>query len=358
MFNLDDVSLISTQDPHGIIEATKLLYKQCQQAWDDIQSLSLPQEFQNPSVAVIAGMGGSHLGAQIINSVYHHSLTVPLIIQNDYHLPGYIGKNSLVIATSYSGNTEETISFVHQARKVGARIVCISTGGELEAIALEANLPHFIINSQHNPSKIPRYGAGYLFIAQMAILAKTGVINFTSEELNQIITTLQSQNNRFSPQVPTVKNLAKQFALNTSKECIILAASEHLVGSAYILKNQINETAKHFAALFPIPELNHHLLEALENPPSNIKNLHFVFINSGLYHPRIQARYDITREVVQKIGHPITDFQPQSNTILEQAFETIAFGSYAAIYLSLINHKLSGEPNPWVDYLKTELEKR
>lgn len=353
---LDNVEKITKADKKDVLKATEMLWQQCRQAWDDTKDIALAPNYQDVNKAIVVGMGASHLGAQVINAVYQPSLKIPLIIQNEYNAPGYIDDKSLVIATSYSGNTEETLSFASQAIIRKAKMICISSGGKLAEFSKENNLPSYIFESKFNPSKIPRYGSGYLFIAQMAFLAKVGAISLKQSDVDTIIDTLKSQNEKYTLSMDTTNNPAKQLAKSCLGKVVILVASEHLAGSAYILKNQINESAKNFSALFKIPELNHHLLEGLAHPRQNKRILQFVFFESNLYHERNQKRYTITKQVVTKQGIGITSFKPQSPTKISQAFETIAFGSFTSLYLSILNQVDPG-PNPWVDFLKEKLGK-
>lgn len=353
---LDNPKAILEQDKLGVIQATRLLPKQCQQVWDETRDLEIPAEYSDINRVVVAGMGGSHLGAQLIQAVYASELKQPIIIQNEYTPPAYVDANTLVLATSFSGNTEEILEFTNKSLKVGAKVIVISAGGKLEQLATDNQLPHYVFESTHNPSRIPRYGSGYLFTAQLAILSKVGVINFDDNHLAAIVEVLEQSAKRFDIEIDSSDNLAKKLAEQIQDRTVLLVASEHLYGSAYIFKNQINESAKQLAALFAIPELNHHLLEGLAHPKSNPDNLSFVFFDSNLYHPRNQARYGITQEVIDKQDIDTHVFKPLAETRLLQAFEVLSFTSFTALYISILNQVDPG-PNPWVDYLKAELAK-
>lgn len=353
---LDEIEKITKADKRGVLKATEMLWQQCRQAWNETRAIKIPKDYREADKAIVAGMGGSHLGAQVIRAVYQPSLKIPLIIQNEYDAPGYVNARSLVIATSYSGNTEETLSFAQQAKERKAKLICISSGGKLADFAKQNRLPSYVFISKHNPSKIPRYGSGYLFISQMAFLAEVGAISLTDADVKAVISTLKNQNQKYTLDIQTSENFAKQLAQKLHRKIAILVASEHLTGSAYIFKNQINESAKNFSALFSIPELNHHLMEGLAHPKNNRNLLQFVFFESDRYHPRNQKRYPITEDVVKKQGMGVSSFKPKSETRITQAFETIAFTSFAALYLSILNRVDPG-PNPWVDYLKRNLGK-
>lgn len=351
---LDNVDKIKQEDKKGVLKATEMLADQCQQAWDETSAINIPDDYKDVDNIVVGAMGGSHLGAQLINSVYRTSLKQPLIVQNQYGPPGYVDENSLVLATSFSGNTEEVLSFAKAAQAKKAKIICITSNGKLAEFAKANNLPVYIFESKYNPSKIPRYGSGYLFISQMVFLSKIGTIELGENDIKEIISTLRAQKDKYTLTVPEDENPAKQLATKLQNKVPILVASEHLTGSAYIFKNQINESAKNFAALFEIPELNHHLLEGLAHPESNKQTLNFLFFESNLYHERNQKRHAITQDVIRQQKITTTSFKPTSESQLTQAFETLAFTSYTALYLSILNSVDPG-PNPWVDYLKNKL---
>lgn len=300
-------------------------------------------------------MGGSHLGTQLINSVYRDKIKIPVEVHSRYKNPGYLSKNTLVICTSFSGNTEEVISFTKDALDKKAKVICISSNGEVEKIAKKHDLPRYIFKSTHNQSEIPRYGSGYLFISQLVFLTKIGAISFTKKDFNSVIEILKQQQNKYGLSIKSNANPAKIAAFSLQNTIPVLVASEHLMGSAHIFKNQINESAKNFAVMHEIPELNHHLLEGLKYPESNQTYLNFFFLESNLYFDRNQKRHAITKDIIKNQGISTHSFKPKSQSKLTQAFETLSFTSYVTLYLSILN-KVDPGPNPWVDHLKNQLK--
>lgn len=352
---LDDVKKMKKLDTRHVISATELLYKQCIDTYKNISSYDVRVDKKIQNVLAL-GMGGSHLGADLIMSVFERDIKVPMAIVSDYNVPGHVDEHTLVLATSYSGNTEEVLECVELCRQRGANILVLTTGGNLEQYAKQHNLALYTFTSDHNPSGIPRYGSGYLFISQLMMLVKAGVIDVSEQDIMSAINAIKKASKQYGIDVPEKSNKAKQMARMLEKSIVILVASEHLNGSAYIFKNQINESAKQLSTLFHIPELNHHMLEGLEHPEENKDILQFVFIESHLYHARNQYRYNITRDIIAKQGIQETSFSPVSNTKITQAYETVAFTSYVGLYLSML-HQIDPGPNPWVDYLKNELKK-
>jgi glucose/mannose-6-phosphate isomerase len=159
----------------------------------------------------------------------------------------------------------------------------------------------------------------------------------------------------FDVDVLEPNNLAKLTAIKLKGRIPVLVASEHLVGSAHAMKNQINEGAKTFSVLFDLPELNHHLLEGLRNPAQAKEYFYFLLFESELYTPRVSKRYPLTKEVIEKNEVEATIIKLTGKNKLNQAFELLAFGEYVALYLAIL-YGLDPSPIPWVDYFKEKLK--
>lgn len=351
---LDDVSAILAQDELRVLEATSNLGKQCAYTWDDVKGFDLPDSYRDVDHIIVSAMGGSHLGAQIIRTALADRMKVPLLVRSTYTPDYFVGPRSLVLATSFSGNTEEPLAFAKSAIERGAKVACICSGGDMETLARTHNLPCYSFTTELNPSRVPRYGSGYLFMAQVAVLANLGLIEVDEEEVAAIVSRLEATAKQYSVEMPEGENAAKQLARAFDGKGVVLVPAEHLVGSTHVFKNQLNESAKQFSAMFVIPELNHHLLEGLAHPEANTSYLHFCFVESALYHPRIQHRYSITRAIVSEQGIATSAYAPVSDTKIVQAFEAVSFMSHVALYLGILTQENPGT-NPWVDELKRQL---
>lgn len=332
-------------DTLHILESVQAFPLQCQQViWELAQENIPPQCFLAENI-VISGMGGSALGGRIIASLERQILKVPITVSTEYHLPNFVGPKTLVILSSYSGNTEETLHTVSEARARNAQLFIITSGGKLAEIAENHNIPHYIFEPRHNPSAQPRMGLGYNVLSIICLLARCQLIHPLAE-LNKIKDYLQ---NRQSDLV-----LYQNFAQTLQGKIPVLISSEHLKGSAHAFKNLLNETAKTFACTFDIPELNHHLMEGLMFPRSNPQNLHFVFIESDLYHPEVKKRYSITAEVLRKNQISSSTITLKSPSRLIDNLDLIQSGAFISFYLSQIN-QIDPGPVPWVDYFKVAL---
>jgi len=356
MINLDSLDEIKKLDEGDVLASVQKLGDQFWQAWNEMKQVDIPEDYSKAKNVVVAGMGGSALGGSIVDSFAHGRIRVPVEIFNEYHLPNYVNKNTLVIASSYSGNTEEAVANIHEAHSLGAKVFAICAGGKLASFAKEKNIPMYLIDPVQNPSGQPRLALGYSLGSILSVLAGKEYIHLSDTEAVEIVETIKAQTVEYDVYNEEKQNPAKTFARKLVNTLPVLVASEHLVGAAHAFKNQLNETAKTFAVLFSIPELNHHLLEGLAHPKKAKEILKFVFITSDLYTQRVQKRHEITKGVVEKNGVSTLTYAMRSKTKLNQAFELLTFGSFVQFYLAML-YEINPAPVPWVDYFKKELAK-
>ncbi|HEX9664441.1 MAG TPA: bifunctional phosphoglucose/phosphomannose isomerase [Patescibacteria group bacterium] len=347
---LDDLKKIKKLDSKGMIESIEHIYRQCQQAVEEVRKIKIPRSYAVASDIIVFGVGGSALGPRVAQTLFADSLKLPIEIVRDYSLPAYLGKNSLVILSSYSGNTEEVLIAAQEVSRRTKKIMAITSGGQLKNLARRKKWPVYLIDPVYNPCGQPRMAIGYSIMGIVKLLEKTGLIKLSDQEVKKMISYVAGLNSRFGLKVKK-NNLAKKTALELHNKIPIFIASEHLVGNANVAANQINENGKNLAMFFTIPEINHHLLEGLSFPKQSKKSFYFIFLNSRFYHPRTQLRYKITMDILKKRGYEFTEIKLTGPTKLIQSFETLSLTSYLGFYLAMLN-KIDPSPIPWVDYLK------
>ncbi len=353
--SLDDSRLIKKLDPQNVLGSIEQLGFQCKQAWEDVNKIQFPDKYRKISNIVFSGMGGSALGAYVLKSLFIDKLSVPFEIVDDYHLPAYINQTTLVILASYSGTTEETLSCALEAKIKKVCVTGLTTGGELADFFNENNAPAYIIQPKFNPSNQPRLGTGYSVFGQMAILNKLKLLNVSQKEVTSTLSILNSGNDKFGTNNKTETNPAKMLATNWQQKIPIIVAAEFLTNTGRVIRNQLHESAKSFAAYHDIPELNHHLMEGLTNPKNNPQLLSFLFLNSRNYSAKIRQRMAITKEVISKQKIEVNEYTPTSSSLINQAFECIQFGAYTNYYLALL-YGINPSKIPWVDYFKKRLK--
>jgi glucose/mannose-6-phosphate isomerase len=301
-------------------------------------------------------MGGSGLAAHVVQSLFRDQLGVPFDVVHGYELPKTVGPKTLYIVVSYSGNTEEPLVTLPLAQQRGAKVLVITTGGKLADIATRQKIPAYIFSDDHNPCRQPRMGVGYNLTALLAILNRLGYVDITDGEFEIALRTIKQASQKFDLTKSEAGNPAKKIALGLKGSMPIVVGSEFLEGNAHIMSNQINENGKNFATYFIVPELNHHLLEGLENPGKWVKGICFFFLESQLYDERNRRRIAITRQIITRLSGQSISYKLSGQNRLAQVLESVCLGSYVSYYLAMLN-QLNPTPIPWVDYFKKRLAK-
>jgi glucose/mannose-6-phosphate isomerase len=352
MPKLDQINKIKKLDKTNLVSSVDSLHKQIEDAWKTVKNIEVPENYKKVNKIIICGMGGSSLGGHVIRSLYADQLEVPIYLQRDYNLPKWTDQNTLVVLSSYSGNTEETVSCANDAEDNKYKTLVITSNGELARIAQNNNFPSYQINPQFNPCGQPRMAIGYSVFGQVAMFNKLGLITIDEQQIKNLTKCLKELTSNYELSVPVEKNPAKQIAIKLKNKFVNYISSQHLRGASHVFNNQTNENSKNFSNYFFIPELNHHLMEGLKNP--DLENGVFLFFNSKHYSKRIQKRFALTKDVVEKNGVLVLEKTFNEKTKLEDAFHLILFGGYTTFYLSMLNN-LNPAPIPWVDYFKEKL---
>ena len=356
MINIDDINQIKNLDKNNVLGSVEALGKQCRQAWENVNKITIKNNYSGIDKVVVTGMGGSALGAEIIKALYFDRLKIPFEINRGYHLPKYVNQNTLVLLSSYSGTTEEVLSAAKEAESAGAKIMAISAGGELEKTAIEKGYDFYKIRPDFNPSGQPRMALGYSVFGILGLLKMAGVIEIESGEIEGIIAVIEEVRKKNGVETSTENNLAKQIAMKLKDKIPLVLAAEHLSGNAKTFCNSINENAKTPATFYLLPEANHHLLESLKNPATNKNNLIFLLFLSDQYEPAIKKRFEITEKVIEQNGIEKIVIQENGETKLEEALWLVTFGSWVIFYLAMI-YGVDPATIPWVDYFKNEMKK-
>ncbi len=348
-------SNVKRHDPKNVFESVKLFASQGRHAVRDVGRLHFPNLRGKVDTIVVAGMGGSALGAHVIQTASSRELRVPLVIVNDYHLPGWVNRRTLVVISSYSGGTEEPIAAWAAAKKAGAKITVIASGGTIARIARTNKLPAYLFTPTENPSGQPRIGLGYMTFGLLAILRKHGLLALaptTIEEALEVAHGVIRKTDLLKPTSPVIKLSAALYG-----RAIFVVGGEHLIGAAHVLANQLNETAKTFSTWFAIPELNHHLMEGLDNPKQNVRRTTFLMLTSKMYSPRIQKRFRLTADIVRQNGARVEVIRMPGRTCLDQVAAALAYGGALTLALGIRYH-IDPSAIHWVDYFKKHLAKK
>lgn len=340
---LDDLKLIHTRDAD---DALGVAAKQWQQLKHDFKVT--PGELKDIRNVIVAGMGGSALPAVYLRSWPGTSL--PLEIVRDYSLPDYVNENTLVISSSYSGNTEETLSALAEAETKKAKIVVVTAGGKLLDQAKEKNYSTFLI-----PSGIqPRMSCFYFLTAFIQILEPLGIVKSGSrQELEEAAEWLSAQIGTWQPEVPTKTNEAKRLALELVGKSMVVYSGPKLFPAANKLKIGFNENAKNVAWLNQYSEFNHNEFIGWSSHPLE-KPYAVIEIRSNLENDRIKKRFEISQQLLSGKRPQPEVIEPKGDSLLKQLLWASNYGDFVSIYVAILNG-LNPTPVDLVEKLKTLL---
>ncbi len=358
MNNLDDIAAMKKLDPSGVLESTGMFADQCQQAWEEASALEFPASYDQIYNVVVCGMGGSRFTPKTIKELFRDRIKEPYEIVEDYTLPAYVDKDTLVILSSYSGTTEEVLACGQDALKRGAHIsgVMKNGDGKVTSFLKTSGATAYFFDSKHNPCGQPRIGGGYLLMGHLGLLMALKLIDIKDKEVIEAIAYARTLAKQYGPEVATAQNPAKQLALTLKDTHPFIVTSEFLRGFGNGFANQINETAKMISDPRFIPELNHHMMEGLMRPESLHHNGLFLFFLSKFYSPPVQKRYAITKEVVEKQHVKSHTIELSGLTKLAQVLEAFTLSGFTTFYMAML-YDTDPVAIPWVDYFKEQLAK-
>jgi glucose/mannose-6-phosphate isomerase len=355
--NLDNQKVYKKLDTNRVAKSIELLPAQMKQVLEDVSLIKVPLEYKNIKQVVVNGMGGSIINFRLVKAALSDQIKLPITLTSGYQVPASVDKNTLYLLSSYSGNTEEVLSVYKEVKKRGAKILAICEQGnnKLASLMKKENIPGYVFKAEFNPSNQPRLGLGYAILGAIMLFSKVGLISLKEKELKNIISKLELTDQVLRSDKSVKINKAKQTAIKLYGHMPIIVAAEFLSGNLNILRNQFNETSKNFSSFLELPDLNHYALESLVNPKSNKNNLIFLFFDSLLYHPRIQKRAFLTKQVAKKNKIKFLEYKVSGVTKLEQALKMMQFGCWLTYYLAMLNN-INPVKIPWVDWFKKELK--
>ena len=334
-----------------VLQSVIELPLQIEQALKESRALSFPENYKKAKRVLVCGMGGSRFPALVVYHLFKEHLKVPVLVNDEYRFPSWVDEETLVILSSYSGTTEEVLFNGQSAFEKTPLVTAVTTGGKLAEIMREKGLPFYQFDPKHNPSGQPRMGLGYAVGALIGIFENLGVLEY-GPGFNRPLEAFKS---RVKELVEGKDSLSQVLAEKIYGRFPFYVVAEFLEGLGKALANQTNETAKSISAYHVIPELNHHLMEGLKHPEGFKKEALFVFFNSSLYHPRVQKRFKITKEVVEKNGVETFEVELKGEDMVSQAFYFMGVASH---FTYLLSQKYGEEPDkiPFVDYFKRRLK--
>jgi glucose/mannose-6-phosphate isomerase len=329
--NLDDHDHFASVDVENMLGQMASLPDQLQKAWD------LGLAFQLAAMApvkrvVIAGMGGSAIGADLLASFLLDRVTVPVTVQRDYGLPAFaFGKDTLVVVSSHSGDTEESLSAFEEACRSNCQVVVITTGGKILSDAQSAGVPAWVFVHEGQP----RSALGYTFGMLLALFVRLGLVSDLSVDLKETVKVMKSLQKSVAENVPVKKNPAKRLAGQMIGRHITVFGSGFMAPVARRWKSQINECAKTIASFEVLPEADHNTLAGICFPPEVLEKEMAVFLQASTDGDRNQKRVFETKQIMMLEGVNTDMVEARGENRLEQMWATVLFGDYVAYYLAM-----------------------
>jgi glucose/mannose-6-phosphate isomerase len=344
---LDNVNVIAQRDPEG---ALGIIAKQYKQAAFDAHVWNDAHDNRAITSVVVTGMGGSALAALIVKVLLQKDLSIPFDIIRGYSLPGYVNKHTLVIASSYSGNTEETLSALEQAEKKGAQVGILASGGKLIDAATTYDIAHVPLPSGVQPRMAMIYNLRALF----ALLHTFGVVEKTwLDELSNLSQWLEEETSKWAVEVPTERNLAKQLALESVGKIPVFYGSPLTAPLAYKWKISWNETAKNVAFCNEYPEFNHNEFMGWASHPVEKPFAVFDLI-SPLDAARIVQRFELSDRLLSGKRPHATTIELGGDTLLAQLLWGSILADFSSTYTAILN-QVDPTPVMLIEKLKKEL---
>jgi glucose/mannose-6-phosphate isomerase len=316
-----------------------------------LDSFTLPDQSSISNI-VLAGLGGSAIGGDLVRSYLLSKLSVPFLINRTYHLPGFVNKKSLVIASSYSGSTEESLSMFDEALKRGAKIVCITTGGKLAELAKQHNLPCIILPTGFQP----RAALAYSFVPVLLTLERIGFTSAESANISEAAEMLDKYASEYGSANLNDSNHANLLAHTLIAKIPVVYSASDLFDSVNIRwRGQIQENAKHVAFGNVLPEMNHNEINGWDFPHNMQDKFQVIFLRSPQdEHPQVTKRFGILHEVLMSKGVDVKEFSGQGNSTLARMFSLIALADWTSYYCAILAG-VDPSPVPVIQTLKAKL---
>lgn len=369
---LDDPETYSRLDPTGIHKRFSQLPTRSQESWAAGQAWELPANFHTPRRVVVLGVGGSAIGAELIAALAASSSTVPIELHRGYEAP-VMDEDTLAVACSFSGETEETLSaFQGTLEQPGMRLT-IGTGGHLARIADDTGCPTF---SYQWPGP-PRTALADGVFPLLAILNRLDAVSISTEELDNTFASLAKAEQEWGPKSPEScsvseldrsdesepsqdsghYNLAKQIARRLVGRLPVIIGTDFLRVAAQRWASEINENSNQWAFHAALPEADHNLVAGFGAPTGICSLVYVVFLNSVAAHERNRLRVPITGELLRNSGVSQEEVDAGGVTMLESAMLACYLGDWVSLYLALIN-EIDPAPVTNIDSLKSILAQK
>jgi glucose/mannose-6-phosphate isomerase len=319
---------IQKYDPSDQFNVLIKTYEQVEFAWNNQLKLDHVKRSKKKSV-VVTGMGGSAISGDLMQNYLLDELNLPFMVNRSYSLPPFLNKNTLLIVSSYSGNTEETLSVFNSALKQKCRMVCITTGGKLEKLATKNKIPVVKILAGFHP----RYALGLSFFSLLNILQKLKLIPNQDSIVKTIIKLLKEKGAYYSTQNNIAINYAEQILGYIP---VIYSAVDITSAIGYRFKCQFNENSKLHAFHNTLPEANHNEVIGWETSTESQFRTRLINILDKTYHPQIKKRFRITSELITENRAEVINLESSEKKLKVRLMDLIYLCDWITYYTAIL----------------------
>jgi glucose/mannose-6-phosphate isomerase len=347
---LDEISEIRKIDKSNMLSFCTEASKHYAEAARIAKKVSI--SYSKPANIVVAGMGGSAISGELLKDWTRDKGPVPIEVSREYSLPAYANKNTLVFVTSYSGETEESLSAFLDAIKRKCMTVCISSGGILQEFAEKLNIPHLRVPV----GMAPRATLPYLFMPLPILLEKIGLVSDVTPEISETTNALRRVSAANSPEKPLKDNVAKSLASNICGTIPVVYGFGFYRAVAQRLKTQFNENSKVPAKWESFPELNHNEIVGWEGVRQLAQCFSVILIRADDEPEVMRQRIETTKELIRKKSVKVFEIHSLGKSTLAKMLSTIVIGDFTSVYLAILR-KVDPTPVKTIALLKERMKR-
>ncbi len=334
---LDNQEKIAIVDKSGMLSFSVNASEHYRKAAEVAEKIQV--SYPKPANIVIAGLGGSAIGGDLLKDWAKNQLKVPIEVSREYQLPTYAGKKTLALIASYSGDTEETLSSFLDALKRKCMIFCISSGGALIKYAKKHNVPYLQVPG----GMPPRAALPYMFVPLLVLMEKVGLVKGVKKELDEAIVLLKKISFENGPDMLTRDNFAKTVATHIGETAPAIYGFGVYRSVAQRFKQQFNENAKSASKWEVFPELDHNEIVGWEGRGEQCKYFSVIFIRDSGEPVEIESRIEVTKQIMERRGLIMFDLEVQGKSTLAKMLSAILVGDFTSVYLAVLR---GADPTP------------
>jgi glucose/mannose-6-phosphate isomerase len=330
---LDMPETYGAVDSQGMAGHLAAMPEQVREAWQRTRYVDLPDKHADIFSFIVIGNGGAALAGEMLRGFVAHTAQIPVVVVRGYDVPAFVGPDSIAIAVSHSGNTQETIAAFEEAIDRGVKPVIITTGGTLEELATTHRAPLV----SYTAEAMPRDALASMFTALVAIAHAVHVVGDIAADMDEAIAILEAARDAFAPTIPERQNPAKEMARALVGKIPTIYGGTMLASVARVWKAKLNGYAKTTAIYDLLPEVNHTSTVGYAFPAHLADHLAVVQLRSSYDHPRVRAHWQVTTDLLDRRGILYSIVETKGRSRLAQMLWAVAFADWTAYYLALIN---------------------